>query len=235
MAETRKIALEQTREKLLDAGEQLLSEMAEAGRLDPLRLLRPKDIADRAGVTSGMLYHIWPQEEPSEEKLAGYRRDLVERAWNRPADVEGLAGAAAEHEGAELAEMVRVLANFEFKRLAKGGSDALVGHISTLLQVSETMKGTLELPDPDPFLVDVEVAYSVLLAEYGLRMKAPLTVHDLALMLTSTVDGFANLSGVYPELNRADIEWSTSDAGGWSLFAVAVLAIIEHTTEPEPA
>ena len=57
---------EQRRTDYLDIGAAIVAESAKAGAADPglaLAHVKLADVADRAGVTKGALYHIWPSQE----------------------------------------------------------------------------------------------------------------------------------------------------------------------------
>lgn len=125
----RQEARERTKEELLQAGEQLLWEQFADGAADPLTLLSPKQITERASalrgekLSHGMLYHHWPPPEPASgeappDKLAAYGRELLLRVLELPFDPEGVARAAMQalENGADLQELVRVIGKFEFDR-----------------------------------------------------------------------------------------------------------------------
>ena len=85
----RELAADATREDLLDAGAQLAFEAFQAGRANPLRLLSPSEIAERASeraqVSRAMIYHMWPSEPGSQptERLDPYLAALYERFSSR--------------------------------------------------------------------------------------------------------------------------------------------------------
>ncbi len=131
----REEARERTKEELLRAGAELLWKQFADGAADPLRLLSPKQITERASalrgekLSPGMLYHHWPPPEPvagetPPDKLAAYGRVLLLRVLELPFDPEGLGKAAMEAVGRaaqageriDLQELARAVGKFEFDR-----------------------------------------------------------------------------------------------------------------------
>ena len=69
---------EQRRTDYLDIGAALVAESAGPGGAEPgfaLAHVKLADVADRAGVTKGALYHIWPSQEVFWNDLLTYLLD----------------------------------------------------------------------------------------------------------------------------------------------------------------
>ena len=260
----RELAREQTRDDLLDAGADLAWETFEAGRADPLRLLSPTEIAERAGakrapVTRGMLYHLWPSDDS--DKLEGYRADLFLHIFEREYDPQGLRAAIARYlQGEEkrgqspsLAGLVREVADFEFRRYAYQGDHASRFRFSTLMAiVGEALwrRGSLTDEQRDAISArhpykDLANLYRELLDGFGREMVPPLEIEDLVEALWAMLDGFTLNSWHFDRVKTKQVPHAEATRGAdakgedrpqdvaWSLFSLAVLAVVERFTRPK--
>ena len=101
----RRLGRAESRDRLLNAGVELLRERPTAARLDHIRAT---DVVERLGLTSGAFYNHWDSQDH-------YRRDLLEEAfnparWPAAGDVADLADALVES-GAPLASVLELAAD----------------------------------------------------------------------------------------------------------------------------
>ncbi len=74
--------------------------------------------------------------------------------------------------------------------------------------------------------------YRYVLPIYRLKVREPLTVHDLVVALAALIEGFAFTAHVNPDLITEKLEWEETEE--WNLFTVSVLALLDRFTEPMP-
>ncbi len=72
--------------------------------------------------------------------------------------------------------------------------------------------------------------YRFVLPIYRRKVRQGVTVEDIVVIMASLVEGLAFTWKVNDAHTRDDLEWEGS--GGWTLYAVAVKAILESLTEP---
>jgi hypothetical protein len=225
----RELAAESTREDLLEAGSQLAYEAFKEGLANPLRLLSPTDIAERASskapVTRGMLYHLWPIEDrpgaAAPDRLDGYLAALFRRLFEEQFDSDTFVQSASAHlpkpeDGAEpvaLAALVCAMANLQYARYRFGaaGESATRYRFATLLAITgDGLRRTGKISDEDvlelrsrrPYAQLTDL-YEWILETYGLELIAPFEVEDLTQMLWAMQDGFTLNSWHFERLNNA--------------------------------
>jgi AcrR family transcriptional regulator len=231
-------AAEDSRERLLAAGEEILDEMVRSGRADPLRLLRPTEIAERAGRSKALLYHLWPVGPTTGDRLARYRQDLLDRVLRRPYDAAGVAAAAAEASSDDIAQVVRIVGGFEFDRFAPGGTLSEAHRASVILAAAAELGGEVAAPHTIAGSASGEYAelqdlYAILLDQHGLQVRPPLTLAHLTAMLSAMTEGFALEVWYSGDLLRLSVPWTEGGrTDEWSPFAIAVLGVAEKLTEP---
>jgi hypothetical protein len=238
------IARRQSRLRLLRAGAELAKEHFREGKADPLRLLNPAEIAQRAGMSSrGQLYNLWPVDEADQavpDKLAAYRQALLEDLVELSYDVQGLADsttALADPEKIDLEEMVRAVAAFEFERYAFKPETASEFRFGTLMSiVAEHMlddrakaEAAEKMRASEPY-AGLRRLYEGLLMTRGREMVEPLVVDDLVQALWCVLDGFTLNAWHFDRLRATDLQWRGTR--GWSLFSISVLAVIDSFTRP---
>lgn len=81
----------------------------------------------------------------------------------------------------------------------------------------------------DEFAAEVDRRWQALLDSFGLRVRAPYSIDDLATAITATLEGFAMRSRVDPDRLRDPF-----GEAGWSLVSRTVTAIFTQFTEPVP-
>jgi AcrR family transcriptional regulator len=237
MAKSRQEAAAESREALLRAGEEMLIEVFAQGRLDPLEVLKPSAIAERAGRSKGMLYHLWPVPEGDPDRLAAYRSALLDRlGWQTAVDVEALLATIDDLGGATTTDFTQHAANWLIRTVGPGGERALMHRMVAMLAITTEMlatgsgrpvgppHGRLSL---DPAL---EALYAHALRVTDREMVPPLTIAHLGAMLWAVLDGVAlNLASSPALAGEVALE---GREGVWTSYAIIVDAIVDRVTRP---
>jgi AcrR family transcriptional regulator len=187
--------------------------------LDALANVKVAEVARRAGVTKGALYHIWDSQED-------YRRDLLEhllRVEEQQAirDVqEALRGVGPGQETVDVVHRVvefayqrlkddpRTLARFSFYNYADDPE------VNRLLGLGAASFG----PYWDNYL-----------AAAGRRLRAPYTLEHLVTTTTAYFYGMILRHRASPDLVEATV---ARDGQPWGLYAFGVVSLMEYFTEP---
>jgi AcrR family transcriptional regulator len=235
MSPTRKEASALSREALLQAGEEILLEEFVAGRLDPVRVLRPTEIAQRAGRSKGMLYHLWPVPEEDPDRLAAYRAALLDRlGWRTAVHTDELLATIRDMGGESAPQFVRQVANWLIQTIGPGGERAWMHRMVAMLAIAAVARegGSDRPPRPpdggltqDPAL---EAFYSDALRAFGREMVPPLTLAHFGAMLWAVLDGVALNLPSSPAL-ADEIEFDGQE-GVWSTYAIIVDGLVNRVT-----
>jgi AcrR family transcriptional regulator len=214
---------DQRRIDYLDIGVELLTEGA-AARPDPglaFAHVRIADVAERAGVTKGALYHLWDSQESywsdllrfvlDEGRLAGMpdvtdaTQELAERTEEIPTPVEW--------------------ANFIFDRFKDDPSFfARIGLFSYLQdgevrdELDQEFRSSLE---------EFESMVDTAVAAMGRRPRPGTDVHDISAAVAALMHGFC----LEHRIDPARTPDFSVDGERMSLFAVCVIGMLEAFTE----
>lgn len=222
---------EHTRTLLLEAGARLVLDRfraASAGEWTgaPLESVSSAQVCAAAGVTTGSLYQLWDTQ-------GEFRRDLLfhllESANSDALETSELTGkGAAASQTPD--DAVREVGKLAWQRLRD--RDAYFVFLSAFglirdPDVADTIRRAYREAD------DANVPlYEALLAFFGLRMRSPLEVDDLAVALGALLDGFSIRWQVDPEATRPNLPWDPHDTDAeWSLFTVSASGLVRALTE----
>jgi AcrR family transcriptional regulator len=227
----------ETRKLLLDTGIAMLHEQGVTAGVAHIRL---RDVLKRAGLTTGAAYRLWSDQSEFHHDLAvaatRWRddsplsrtvvaiRQLVEnkaplRAVIRRAaatHIEGLVGVEEDDEEWPSNSFLTTLA----LRAAAGNTEELRAASSD--RHHDSLSSFVDL-------------YAALLRAYGRRMRPPFTLQHIAVALAALGEGFA-LQAIEGEEHPV-VVLPDDDGDGeeeWTLFAVAVDALVDALTEPVP-
>lgn len=217
---------EQRRTEYLDIGAELVARSAAAGAAEPglaLAHVKLTDVAERAGVTKGALYHLWPSQEAFWHDLLGY---LIEH--NQLFGPDRLAAVGEDVAAASGAPpTLRRYANALFDSLRADPSYFTRVSLSSYLY-DETVRSELDRS----FRASVERVTPLLAASIesmGRRLIDGATMWDLAVAIASLLEGlclqFRISADRTPDLPLAD-------GARWTLFAAAAEALLMGYTEP---
>lgn len=217
---------DQRRTDYLDIGADLVAESSLVGASDPglaLSHVKLADVARRAGVTKGALYHIWPSQE-------AYWHDLLVHLI----DSNQLFGADQLAEiGTKLtaalgaAPTLREYGNALFDALSN--DPAFYARIS-LFSYLEDQRVRSELDRS--FRASIERVRPVLeqsIEAMGRRPAPGTTIEDFAVAIAALLDGLCLQYRISPG-RTPDVP--LSDGSRWSLFAAASEALLMGYTEP---
>ena len=215
----------------LDIGAEIVTKFSAAdsaaATVDALANVKVADVADRAGVTKGAVYHVWPSQE-------AYRKDLLARLLehNRQSGVREMSELlqdVALLEGDPRAVLLQH-ADYVFDRLKD--DPAFFARFSFFIYASNPEVSELLGRGDDAIIEDFGPYVEMYLHLIGRRLRDPFTV---AMLLTSISALFMGLCLRYrtsPELvdpTRAEGERVCS------MYAFGLEALLMHFSEAVPA
>lgn len=219
-ARRRRLPAEEGRRALLDAGRALVMEQPAAWPLEHVRLT---DVAERAGVSVGALYHYWDSQ-------SAYRDDLLDELFAPerypPSPLPAQLAEPADDDLA-LTELVRTGAAAEF---------------ATLRDTPE-LRLLMAMWSADAPEVDARIAtqyravgerwaafYADALEAYELELRPPFTPALMATLITALGEGLAVRATVDPDAVPADLGGDPERP--WGLLACAIFALLSGMTRP---
>lgn len=216
---------EHRRVDYLDLGAQIVGESASTGRSDPglaLAHVKLADVADRAGVTKGALYHLWPSQE-------SFWHDLLEHLieTNQFFGADRVTAVQAEFEDpARPTPPLREFANALFDSVCS--DPAFFARIS-LFSYLDDDRVCSELDRSFRESIDVVLpAIEQTITAMGRQMVAGATLWDVAVAIGALLEGLCLQYRVDPA-RAADL---TRGGERWTLFAAAADALIHGYTVP---
>lgn len=227
---------DETRALLLRVGMQMLLERGVAAGVQHIRL---QDVLRQAGLTTGAAYRLWADQND-------YQRDLavamVRLRLNAPTESATEAVAPLLHSGLGGDEVIRAVADAHVRSAALDGGfptaslDARQFLIALALRTTAQTWPELREASRERHSESIEAFatfYAAMMDAYGLRMRQPLTVIDLAAAIMALSEGFAvhTLEGVdHPRY--AATEAGEIPDGQWTLLGLAARAIVTEFTVP---
>ena len=217
----RRLDPEESRRVLLEAGRQVAHEQPVG---EPLASIRLHDVAARAGVTIGAIYHYWESQDD-------YRLDLLRHLLAAEHfDNTGSTAARIDPlvaDGASIAEVVRVGLGHSFDALSSSPDQ----RVSMGLWAQETAK-SIELLRS--MYAAVDGTWSTLLQEmltaYGREPRPPFDLDTITMTLNALADGMSVRHGLEPA--RVDEPVLDPDGDPWHLVACQALALLPTMTRP---
>ena len=227
-----------SRDRLVEAAIDLIREhhRAPAAVRDVFAFLNPRSVAERAGVSRGLIYHHWGDvDSDGSEAFDRFLSTVTDELWNRvtaPDDLADMADLLPD----ELTAVVATLADFELARFV---DDEAEGTGRAILALS--LYGIGSHADTPVSVGQMAKLYERILVKLRRELVPPLTHEDLAFTLMALLDGFVlHLPAMETVITRRH-RWRAVEAaeGGesndeWSLFAVAVESMVLHMTRPVP-
>jgi AcrR family transcriptional regulator len=187
--------------------------------LDALANVKVADVARRAGVTKGALYHIWESQEAYRRDLLRHLLELEEQAGVRETQ-EVLENIPADE---DIAHVVNRLSNFAYERLKD--DPRMLARFSFYNYADDPEVNALLAKGS----VSFEPYYERYLAAAGRRVRAPFTLQQLVVSTNAYFFGMIIRHRVSPLVDEIVVD---SDDRAWSLYAFGLNALLEHFTEP---
>ena len=218
--------LQETRGVLLEAGRELVAEFdVDRGEstAGALAHIRAADVANRANLSKGMVYHLWDDQD-------AYRRDLLIHMSSQIAGtflLDGDAGAGLDAK--DPARYVRDAAKADYQATMNDPTWRLFIELSAYLNDPEVREPLSEAWAHTN--VAATKALEQGLNDIGRRVREPLTIDHVVHITRAISRGFRLLVGIDPEgFGEEGFDWEGSS--DWSLYAIAVYSVIQSVTEP---
>lgn len=225
------------RSRLVEAGKQLLVEHFSQASPDPekaFQFVSPSRIASVAGVSKGLLYHLWGTDEADQSPFLAYIAEVLGEVISEVSDHDFLLAelSAFDDSESETGEVIRTIADGELRSILSGRRRTAL--MISLALASYCADGELNAAARDASGRSYErfvEFYSSAMEALGREMSEqpgtgrPLTVLDLSRALSCLTEGYAAEALTFPEIVDEEINF---DGGVWSSYAIAVEAIVLH-------
>jgi AcrR family transcriptional regulator len=223
-----------TRQRLVDAAVELVFEhySARIKIRDAYDYLTPKAVADRAGVSRGMIYHFWGGADDDEGSAV--ERFLEEVAGSI---CRRTAGAAEYPDVAELfpdnlSDLLVALCEYEMQRICGDGRETL--------QATQAMTLHDQWPpgEADRVRATTITFHERLAEKLGREAVPPLTLTDFASAVAAVIEGFGLMTLLHPADYDQSYEWAGREGppelvhDTWNLMAITIEGLVLNMTRP---
>lgn len=221
-----------SRDRLVAAAVELILEH-HSDSLDPravFSFLTPRSVAERAGLSRGLIYHHWGAGEiDGSEAFSQFLGAVADELWHAVSIPEDLADLAAVLPD-NLSDVVATLATVELERLS-GAQDALWRTISVLLLYGF---GSVESTEG---LDRLSALYRRVLEKLDREPVPPLDERDIAFAVMCLLDGFTLNRPVLAGMVDRVHPWTptvppVNGDGGWTLLAIGIESLALNMTRP---
>jgi AcrR family transcriptional regulator len=222
-----------SRDRLVRAGIELILEH-HRNASDPREVfafLTPGAVAERAGVSRGLIYHHWSEAGPDgADPFTRFLVSVTEQMWEDvtvPEDLAELADLLPDN----ISDVISILSSAELDRMS--GADREMGRAILVL----SMYGIGSAENTERAVDRLEGLYGKIFAKLGIEPVPPLEVRDVALAIMCVLDGFTvNQPALGDVVSRA-YDWQPEVPGSgsgnrWTLFGIAVESIALNMTRP---
>ena len=181
---------------------------------------------DVAPITTGAIYQVWPTQAEFQADLLFYIGELdaaYEPAIAAVAEIVAAGVAAGQPAEQTLAQLV----GWSYERTRE--SPTFYVSLGFFLSSGNARVREVLAHGDQAFTTAIRPVWLALLDGYGLRMRAPYAVEDLAVSVSALLEGFA-------------LQWKRQPArtedplgeDGWSLAARLTVMMFTQLTEPVP-
>ncbi len=234
-------ATSDSRARLVDAAVELVFEhyAADIEIRDVYDYLTPRSVAQRAGVSRGLIYHYWGGDDRDESDGGGDESGAVDRFLEEVAAsiCRRTAGAADVVEAAELlpdrlSDVVVAFSDYEMDRIRGDGRAALQATQAL------TLNDMWPAGEADAVRAKAVEFYERLASKVGREPVPPLEVADVAHAMSAIVEGFALMARLHPEDYDRAFAWQGAEGppeavdDSWSLMAVVAESVVLNMTRP---
>ncbi|MDQ2678942.1 MAG: TetR/AcrR family transcriptional regulator [Actinomycetota bacterium] len=246
-----------SRRRLVDAAVELVFEhyAAEIEIRDLYDFLTPGAVAQRAGVSRGLIYHHWGGasdearlhhdggeggghegggDEGRGDEGGAVDRFLAEVATSICRDTTGAADVvdAADLLPDRLSDVLVAFSDFEMDRIRGDGRAAL--------QATQAMTLNDMWPEGEADIVRAKslALYERLAEKLGREPVPPLHIADVAHAMSAVVEGFALMARLHPDDYDRSFAWLGSEGppeavdDSWNLLAVVAESVVLNMTRP---
>jgi AcrR family transcriptional regulator len=231
--EPARVPEEGSRERLISAAVDLALEHHEtgAGLRDVFAHLTPGAVAERAGLSRGLIYHHWGDPDAvGSEAFTRFLSAVSDELWARSAVPDDLA-TLADLLPDNVSDVLLALTDYEQGRFT--GRDRATFRASQAL----VLHGALPEGEAEVVVLRMAALYEALGAKLGLEPVPPLTFVDVAVALMCTFEGFGLFQSVLYDRTVRRLRWTphhpaSTPEPDWSLLAVTVEGIVRNMTRP---
>ncbi len=221
---------EQRRADYLEIGAQIVTtfsaDESRSATVDALANVKVSDIADRAGVTKGAVYHVWPSQED-------YRKDLLQRLLeqSRQAGVRELHELLSDEDllAGDPREIMNRYADFVFDALKD--DPAFFARFSFYVYAANPEVAELLASGDETLVKEFSPLMELYLHLQGRRIRPPFSTEMLLIAVNSLFQGLCLRYRTSPEMvdRRVGPE-------AMRMYAHGLQSIVLHFSEPiDPA
>lgn len=190
--------------------------------VDALANVKVADIADRAGVTKGALYHVWPSQEE-------YRKDLLRRLLeqSRQAGVRELHEMLSDEDllSGDPRDIMNRYADFVFDALKD--DPAFFARFSFYVYAANPEVAELLASGDDTLIREFSPLIELYLQLLGRRIRPPFSAEVLLIAVNSLFQGLCLRYRTSPELVDRRV-----GPDAMRMYAHGLQAIVLHFSEP---
>ena len=207
--------------RLLDIGRQMV---LEAPTADVFAHIRLSDVARRAGVTTGALYHYWDSQDDYQVELLGQILSPDPYSLREPVAERVRAAAAG---GVTLHQLIQAVCADNVDRFF-GSSDFRL-QVALWVSADDVVRARLAAQYAAVGAEWVEF-YRTVFEVYGFTLRKPFTYDWLATALTALLEGLILRAEVDPHSIGVDGS-DAAPTSEWGLFSSTVLALLPGVTQ----
>ena len=219
---------EQRRRDYLAIGADMVTNFTEAqsraATVDALANVKVADVADRAGVTKGAVYHVWPSQEE-------YRKELLQRLLehSNSKGVRELDALLADPElaGLDPREIMRRYADYVFQALKD--DPAFFARFSFYVYAANPEVADLLARGDDAVVEQFSPVLDLYLRMLGRRVRPPFTTELMLISINALFQGLCLRYRTSPDLVER-----TVGPDGMGMYAHGLESIVLHYSEPDP-
>jgi AcrR family transcriptional regulator len=200
------------------------AEESRAATVDALANVKVADVADRAGVTKGAVYHVWPSQEE-------YRKDLLQRLLeqNRQAGIRELHDLISDPEVLTQDPRTIMLRFADYVFEALKDDPAFFARFSFFVYAANPDVAALLASGDDSVVDDFGPLVEQYLQLIGRRVREPFTTELMLVSINALFQGLCLRYRTSPELVDHPI-----GPEGLGMYAHGLESIVLHFSEPVP-
>lgn len=200
------------------------AEESRAATVDALANVKVADVADRAGVTKGAVYHVWPSQEE-------YRKDLLQRLLeqSRQAGIRELHELISDPEVLQQDPRTIMLRFADYVFEALKDDPAFFARFSFFVYAANPEVAALLASGDDSVVDDFGPLVEQYLQLIGRRVREPFTTELMLVSINALFQGLCLRYRTSPELVDHPV-----GPEGLGMYAHGLESIVLHFSEPIP-